>query len=605
MAAILLRRDPSLTDVNSVASIYPNEKPTDINRDATTYQKRKQHHTKKLTEILPEILTTADDTYAYNQFCNELNDCYDTDMLLQICITFENKIKDGNNKRYAEYLFAKLAAWAAQEARLCNYIVQLQNNQTAEGASTLVHALTTLNRQNFFKTLNSELNPNQTNRPPFTTFHSDQDVLGFLAGIHQPSSRKIIKQQLTENNTFITANKSLLDTNDLIQQAINNIAIFPWDKLTQKQKFIHKVVDALKQPGKTVSINTGVLFSQKPFTFNRKELLVLIRTNPALCAEYQTIANHKSQPNTLFSESNHEMLAAAKVPFPTLSPTPVVHNVVQVIQQIEEEPVIELPLQQQVIQQHPDSINFAASAHAITALLERRQLPPNTPPNNNGRNTPIATPVDLGVLTPNNISLVTTATPLTDQEAFYLLANGVNVVSPLSQPDLDPIRRALTFDDQVDDSDADSTYSDEESELSSVDFEQEDDNSEIDVPQNYTVRTPTRTRQQGIPTTDSSSLSSANGLLNESTLSSADELEAPINNGLALTAENLRAINSPLTKFNVDDIFGAGIRLEEKRKAAPITNKQPSFFTWGKFFGTKQSIQQNPVTATYNYTPGV
>lgn len=383
MAAILLRRDPSLTDVNSVASIYPNEKPTDINRDATTYQKRKQHHTKKLTEILPEILTTADDTYAYNQFCNELNDCYDTDMLLQICITFENKIKDGNNKRYAEYLFAKLAAWAAQEARLCNYIVQLQNNQTAEGASTLVHALTTLNRQNFFKTLNSELNPNQTARLPFTTFHSDQDVLGFLAGIHQPSSRKIIKQQLTENNTFITANKSLLDTNDLIQQAINNIAIFPWDKLTQKQKFIHKVVDALKQPGKTVSINTGVLFSQKSFTFNRKELLVLIRTNPALCAEYQKIANINLTPDTLFSKDNTEMLQLAKRLCPTLSPTPVVRNVVQ------------------VIQQHPDSINFAASAHAITALLARRQLPPNTPPNNNGRHTPIATPVDLGILITN------------------------------------------------------------------------------------------------------------------------------------------------------------------------------------------------------------
>ncbi len=331
---VTLRHNPDLGpqfNPSPELSVF-HERATDKKRDLETYKRRRKAH---IDALLIQI-STENVEKVYRDFCNELDDCYDTNMLLMICNKFGAFIRSRQeeNRCFSEYLFAKLASWSTHEPRMCAYIVNLLNPQQAsqeqqttsnhtrgdvvkatnrqpnspalqkqseerkrqilDSQKVLVDVIRIkLNKEGFFRTLNEE--HQQTPKAQTVsasraqTFSTDSDIVNSLISIQRLSGRSLVNLE----NAWIMKQTSLLKTADDMQSAIKAIDMFAWDSLTREQKFIKKVIDALKaSENDTITIQAGV-YHRETFTFDRNQLLVLIRSNPALCAEFKKALKQK------------------------------------------------------------------------------------------------------------------------------------------------------------------------------------------------------------------------------------------------------------------------------------------------------------------------
>ncbi|MBP9725921.1 MAG: hypothetical protein KBD83_00440 [Gammaproteobacteria bacterium] len=381
---VTLRWNPALTEeVNPSFKLSKiHEHYSDATRSQFTYNRRKKAHE---DDLLTPLARNLKDDDAYQQFCDELNDCYDTDMLLMICNKFSGKIAD--QVHYKEYLFGKLASWSNQSPQVCNYIINLlspkqDTNHTQGDATNTTHknnkkealkkgqqtltATLSEREKNFFKQLEAELDAEKKlflNAPPprraprreatqskaQTSPHAnipsvtyDDEILDFLARMQRSSGRNFTRHQedIAQNqqdSSSLIEKSSIRTTAEKIDKAISAIDLFLWDSLNREQKFIQKVISALKkQPGETqITLRAGA-HKRTTFTFNRNQILVLIRANPSLCAEFKkalapkpslfslgqttlaTLFNADADAHSLFADNNDNFLTSAKILLPNL-----------------------------------------------------------------------------------------------------------------------------------------------------------------------------------------------------------------------------------------------------------------------------------------------
>jgi hypothetical protein len=312
-------------------------KPNDEFRNRATYHFRKQAHHKALIVGLSSKLS---DDIVYQRFLDEINDCYNTNMLLMICDHFKSQLCDQENRRYAEYLFAKLALWSTLEPRMCAYVAKLlglrlpkksdlssptvssptvssptlssptasklslskaliekqKQKATDAGQKVLIETLKKLEKETFFQQLDFEHQYGSKSDSSesihfFSNFQTDANVKNFLTSIQRSSAREMIAQKNTPGS-WISKQQPLITTSDDIQNAIQAIHMFRWDTMTREQKFVQKVIAALKQKGDKITLSAGV-YHRQIFTFDRSQLLVLIRSNPSLCAEFKNALTSK------------------------------------------------------------------------------------------------------------------------------------------------------------------------------------------------------------------------------------------------------------------------------------------------------------------------
>ncbi len=317
-------------------TVYPNKRKGDSSRkkESFDYHLVELTNSKKIPAIVQDARKKDDDKF--HLFKEKVKRCKDTDMLLLICNAFHYQLNEQNSKRYASYLFAKLIAWGDKEPLLYSHLnalldLDISNEQTTEIAAATFNGLNVLTKairdnKAFYAMLNIHSKAEKSRKEAALReldFSTDENVLSFLVGLHREKSRAFIAQQIknlqdkpeadrTEADNIVLNNAILLKTNEEILAAKNAIAMFPWDRTTQEQKFVQKVINALKQKGNEITINVGL--KQKAQKFDRNQLLVLIRSNPLLCSEFKKALEPKSLSflfgqttlNNLFFSDSHE-----------------------------------------------------------------------------------------------------------------------------------------------------------------------------------------------------------------------------------------------------------------------------------------------------------
>lgn len=275
--------------------VYPNAKPSDYSRTIEKHNKRKKYHEDKLEQLKGSVLALAEQK-KFKQFCNEVEDCYDTNMLLLICAAFEEKIK--REQQYFEFLYKKILMWALKEEKLRDYLSklndiyekQIEHNQAIpendfKGIRTLI---TMLRRSNFqlvpIDSSNTEAHQSSsTQSETVNHFSTDSEIGYFLTEIHY-SSPKVPSHR--KQHPLVKQSRD-------IKTAISQIQLFfTTNEEVKDQKFIGKVINALGQKGDKINITVGFL-TRKSYRFNRHELLVLIRSNPILYAEFKKAGGEK------------------------------------------------------------------------------------------------------------------------------------------------------------------------------------------------------------------------------------------------------------------------------------------------------------------------
>ncbi|MCD8542403.1 MAG: hypothetical protein LRY69_02925 [Gammaproteobacteria bacterium] len=125
--------------------------------------------------------------------------------------------------------------------------------------------------------------------------------------------------------------------------------MFSWDHSTREQKFIKKLVEALQSSSDQITIYCGIGFSRTAFTFNRTELLISIRANPSLYAEFnkalredeaqrssaifsfgktarETILPQRTEKREMFEVSDNDFATQAIILLSSLKPTEITNN---------------------------------------------------------------------------------------------------------------------------------------------------------------------------------------------------------------------------------------------------------------------------------------
>jgi hypothetical protein len=293
------------------SQVFVNEKENDAYRSQKYFEERETYHTRKILNSLPKILIEEiSDDEKFRHFCNEINDCYNTDMLLLICNTFEKLIQDQNNVRYKDYLKAKLDSWANKEKALKDYLQKLPeytlgSDRHENGRKILISVM------NSAPALKRKEQPaiNPINSEVFNKIYDDTDVLVFLKSIHEPHFSATIAQQKQEKDSWLSKQASLIKNHGTLKDAKGAIRKLPWDKASEtvELKFVRKVINALmRQHGDkiTIGVGLGIPGIRPTKTFDRNELLVLITSNSLLLQEFKReLSLKKITVDALFKKS--------------------------------------------------------------------------------------------------------------------------------------------------------------------------------------------------------------------------------------------------------------------------------------------------------------